>query len=138
MTMLARSNSIDLHRSKPGRRTGPALFAALLCGTALAMPAHAQEATATAEADAQDGNDIVVTGSLNALPVKDVGSVFGFDKTLVETPRSASTISDEQIERFGITEIYDLVAQSPGTFTNSFFGVGGALDIRGTDRKSVV
>ena len=100
MTMLARSNSIDLHRSKPGRRTGPALFAALLCGTALAMPAHAQEATATAEADAQDGNDIVVTGSLNALPVKDVGSVFGFDKTLVETPRSASTISDEQIERW--------------------------------------
>ncbi|NHN19844.1 Plug domain-containing protein, partial [Bacillus amyloliquefaciens] len=41
-------------------------------------------------------------------------------------------ISKEQIERFGITDIYDLVAQAPGTFTNSFFGVGGALDIRGT------
>ncbi|MEM9842196.1 MAG: TonB-dependent receptor plug domain-containing protein, partial [Pseudomonadota bacterium] len=27
--------------------------------------------------------------------------------------------------------IYGLVAQAPGTFTNSFFGVGGALDIRG-------
>jgi iron complex outermembrane receptor protein len=77
-------------------------------------------------------SDLVITGALDALPVTDVGSVFGFDKTLVETPRSASTISEEQMERFGITEIYDLVAQAPGTFTNSFFGVGGALDIRGT------
>ena len=77
-------------------------------------------------------DEIVVTGSLDALPLKNVGSIFGFDKTLVETPRSASTISKEQIERFGVTEIYDLVAQAPGTFTNSFFGVGGALDIRGT------
>jgi iron complex outermembrane receptor protein len=77
-------------------------------------------------------DELVVTGSLGALPLKNVGSIFGFDKTLVETPRSASTISSEQIERFGVTEIYDLVAQAPGTFTNSFFGVGGALDIRGT------
>ena len=74
---------------------------------------------------------IIVEGSLRALPVEDVGSVFGFDKTLVEIPRSASTISSEQIERFGITDIYGLVAQAPGTFTNSFFGIGGALDIRG-------
>jgi hypothetical protein len=28
-----------------------------------------------------------VSGSLGALPLKDVGSVFGFDKTLAETPR---------------------------------------------------
>src|SRR5258708_21754467 len=77
-------------------------------------------------------DEIVVTGSLDALPLKNVGSVFGFDKTLVETPRSASTISKEQIERFGVTEIYDLVAQAPVTFTNSFSGVGGALDTRGT------
>jgi len=75
---------------------------------------------------------VVVNGSLRALPVEDVGSVFGTDKSLVEIPRSASTISSEQLERFGITDIYGLVAQAPGTFTNSFFGVGGALDIRGT------
>ena len=105
-------------------------LAALLSGTALSAPAMAQDA---APAD-EPGNtqDIVVTGALEALPLKDVGTVFGFDKTLVETPRSASSISSEQIERFGITDIYDLVAQAPGTFTNSFFGVGGALDIRGT------
>lgn len=101
---------------------------ALLACTALTVPAFAQEAPA----DAPPEEEIIVTGSLNALPLKDVGTVFGFDKNLVETPRSASSISKEQMERFGVTEIYDLVAQSPGTFTNSFFGVGGALDIRGT------
>jgi iron complex outermembrane recepter protein len=104
-------------------------IATLLACTALTVPAFAQEA---ADADAPPEKEIVVTGSLNALPLKDVGTVFGFDKNLVETPRSASSISKEQMERFGVTEIYDLVAQSPGTFTNSFFGVGGALDIRGT------
>lgn len=101
--------------------------AGLLSCTALTTAARAQE-----PAPEEEGEEIVVTGALNALPVENVGSIFGFDKNLVETPRSASTVSSEQIERFGITDIYDLVAQAPGTFTNSFFGVGGALDIRGT------
>jgi len=114
-----------------GRRQFFALAAGLLCCTALSTPALAEEAEAEAEAEAPT-EDIVVTGALDALPVKGVGSVFGFDKTLTETPRSASSISAEQMERFGITDIYDLMAQTPGTFTNSFFGVGGALDIRGT------
>lgn len=110
------------------RRLVKGLVALLGC-TALTVPAFAQEAPA---ADEPKKEEIVVVGSLNALPVKDVGSIFGFDKNLVETPRSASTISKEQLERFGVSEIYDLVSQSPGVFTNSFFGVGGALDIRGT------
>ena len=121
LTALGRAAKHSLHRNRA--LTATAL--GLLSCTALSTPALAQE-------EAEDDEQIVITGALNALPLKDVGSVFGFDKTLVETPRSASTISSEQMERFGITEIYDLVAQAPGTFTNSFFGVGGALDIRGT------
>ena len=31
-----------------------------------------------------------------------------------------------------ITEIDDLVALTPGSFTQSFFGVAGSLDVRGT------
>lgn len=123
-----------LHARNSARPHKPlALLAAgLLSCTALTSTAWAQDA-APAPADAPDQDaEIVVTGALEALPLKNVGSIFGFNKTLLETPRSASTISSEQIERFGITNIYDLVAQSPGTFTNSFFGVGGALDIRGT------
>ncbi|WP_375428302.1 TonB-dependent siderophore receptor [uncultured Sphingomonas sp.] len=116
----------------PSRKSAILTVGALLFCTALTAPARAQEAAGTALPQEPNQEEVVVTGALNALPVEDVGSIFGFDKTLVETPRSASTISTEQIERFGITDIYDLVAQAPGTFTNSFFGVGGALDIRGT------
>lgn len=119
--------AIQGHHKLGDRRRARLAVAALLACSTLSTPVLAQE---TSERD-EDGS-IVVTGTLNALPIDDVGSVFGFDKTLTETPRSASSISQEQLERFGVTDIYDLVAQAPGTFTNSFFGVGGALDIRGT------
>ncbi|GHC82727.1 TonB-dependent receptor [Novosphingobium pokkalii] len=121
-------------KPQSNRGTRRALMAfALLAGAALAHPALADQA-APAPAPETDGDkpEIVVSGSLGALPLKDVGSVFGFDKTLAETPRAASSVSSEQLERFGITQIYDLVSQVPGTFTSSFFGTGGALDIRGT------
>ncbi|WP_206244012.1 TonB-dependent siderophore receptor [Novosphingobium terrae] len=122
-----------------GQRARRALMlASMLTCVTLSVPAFAADAPAPAPAPAPEPDpagdqkpDIVVQGSLGALPLKDVGSIFGFNKTLVETPRSASTVSKEQMERFGITQIYDLVSQSPGTFTSSFFGTGGALDIRG-------
>jgi len=113
------------------RKTLLRLTTSALCCAAVSAPALAQDAT-----DDETIDEIVVTGSLGALPLEDVGSIFGFDKTIVETPRSASTISSEQMERFGITDIYGLVAQSPGVFTNSFFGVAGALDIRGTPAET--
>lgn len=74
---------------------------------------------------------IEVTGSLGSLPGQDVEAVFGFGKSILETPRSASTISDEQMSRFNVSDIDELVAFAPGTFTQSFFGVAGSLDIRG-------
>lgn len=119
-----------------------AMLSALLLGsTGLTAPAFAADAPepqaqapegSPAGSSAKPDEPIVITGSLGALPLKGVGSVFGFDKTLAETPRAASSVSSEQLERFGITQIYDLVSQVPGTFTSSFFGTGGALDIRGT------
>ena len=126
----------------PGARQGSMIAASVLLScTALTSPALADQPTppsaaqgspSTPTPDAIKSDEIVVTGSLNALPIKDVGTVFGFNKTLVETPRSASSVSSEQLERFGITQIYDLVSQVPGTFSSSYFGTGGALEIRGT------
>ena len=76
--------------------------------------------------------EVVVVGNLGSLPDEEVPTVFGFGKSLLHTPRSASTVSHEMIARFGIRDIDELIAVSPGTFTQSFFGVAGALDIRGT------
>lgn len=97
---------------------------------ALASAAFGPQAFAQDDDEAID--EIIVEGSLRSLPTQNVGSVFGFDKTLLETPRSASTISSEQMERFDIGDIDELIALAPGTFTQSFFGVAGALDVRGT------
>ncbi|MCY3564622.1 MAG: TonB-dependent receptor plug domain-containing protein, partial [Gammaproteobacteria bacterium] len=76
--------------------------------------------------------EIVVTGDLDSLPGGFVQSVFGFDKSLLETPRSASTISSALLERFDMQDIDELIVLAPGSFTQSFFGVAGGLDIRGT------
>lgn len=59
-------------------------------------------------------------------------SVFGLNKALIETPRSASFASDLTLQRYGVQSIDDLTAISPGTYTASFYGVAGALNIRGT------
>ncbi|MEP1382648.1 MAG: TonB-dependent receptor [Paraglaciecola sp.] len=84
------------------------------------------------ESEEESVERIQVTGSLGSLPGQDVEAVFGFGKSILETPRSASTISQEQLERFSVSDIDELVAFAPGTFTQSFFGVAGSLDVRGT------
>ena len=76
--------------------------------------------------------ELVVVGDLGSLPDEDVQSVFGFGKSLLYTPRSASTVSDEMMARFDMRDIDELIAVAPGSFTQSFFGVAGSLDIRGT------
>ncbi|MEM6485123.1 MAG: TonB-dependent receptor plug domain-containing protein [Pseudomonadota bacterium] len=98
--------------------------------TALSTALGASVAQAQQD-DAQQIEEVVVTGSLRSLPGEDV-QIFGFGKSLLETPRSASTISFEQMDRFNVTDIDELVAFAPGTFTQSFFGVAGSLDVRGT------
>ena len=66
---------------------------------------------------AQEMEEIVVKGDLGSLPGENVQSVFGFNKSLLETPRSASTISEEMMERFNMQDIDELIALAPGSFT---------------------
>ena len=104
-------------------------WAAGIGALSLLIGAFATQALAQEDEEIEE---IIVKGSLRSLPTQNVGSVFGFDKTLLETPRSASTISSDQIDRFDIGDIDELVALAPGTYTQSFFGVAGSLDVRGT------
>ena len=76
--------------------------------------------------------EVLVVGDLGSLPDEDVQTVFGFGKSLLHTPRSASTVSEEMMARFDMRDIDELIAVAPGSFTQSFFGVAGSLDIRGT------
>ncbi len=77
-----------------------------------------------------------VEDDLGFLQTGPVGSVFGFDKSILETPRAVSSISAEFLEEFNVKGINDIVAFVPGTFTTSFFGVAGSLDVRGTSAEN--
>src|SRR5882757_10043362 len=97
-----------------------------LLGWAHVARAAAAEATPTV-------SEIVVTSDkVGLLERRPNDTVFGLNKPLVDTPRSASLISDLTIQRYGIQSIDNLVAIAPGTFTASFYGVPGSLNIRGT------
>lgn len=96
----------------------------------LAAVSAAQAADQLSEVDAV----VVVARDRNAglLEKQPNDTVFGLDKPLIETPRSASFVSDLTLQRYGIETIDGLTAVSPGTYTASFYGVPGALNIRGT------
>ena len=70
-------------------------------------------ASAVAAAAESEIEEVVVKGDLRSLPGENVESVFGFGKSLLETPRSASTISADQIDRFAIDDIDELMRSSP-------------------------
>ena len=85
-------------------------------------------------AQAQAVDEVVVTARDRAglLEREPSDTVFGLTRPLIETARSASFISDQTLDRFGVQTVDRLTAISPGTYTASFFGVPGALNVRGT------
>jgi iron complex outermembrane receptor protein len=111
----------------PSTRSVAAAVAAALVPLALSFDAAAQEAPA------EEVSEVVISGDrLDVMQTAPVDSVFGFGKSVQETPRSITTISNELLSKTLITELDDLVALTPGSFTQSFFGVAGSLDVRGT------
>lgn len=84
------------------------------------------------------GEEVVVTADrAGLLETKPSKTGFGLRKPLIETPRSASLVSDTTMERYGVETINDLTAVSPGTYTASFFGVPSAVASRGTLADSI-
>ncbi len=93
----------------------------------------ARAADATESDNSATVGEVVVTADKAGLLEKRPNStVFGIDKALIDTPRSASFVSDITLQRYGIQTIDKLTAVSPGTYTASYYGVPGSLNIRGT------
>jgi iron complex outermembrane receptor protein len=79
--------------------------------------------------------DILVTGARDLAGVVQKGSsstLFGIDTPLVDTPRSVTAIDEKLLSRYNIKSVYDFTTVAAGTFTGSFFGVPGAIAIRGS------
>ncbi len=128
------------NKQKPMRRTAAALLACALAAqaaTAAAQESAAEEESAEGVVELETFvAEEEVEDEFGILQTDPVDSVFGFGKTVLETPRSVSSISAEFLEQFNATGINDIVNFVPGTFTTSFFGVAGSLDIRGTSAEN--
>ena len=76
---------------------------------------------------------ITVTGDpVRLLETRANSAAFGLDKPLIETPRAITLVSDTTIARYGISGINDLTAITPSAYTASYYGVEGAVSLRGT------
>ena len=99
--------------------------------SALAQSALAEEDNETNVAELEDFVVSEVTDDLTILPSEPSDGAFGLDLTLLETPRSVTEVSADLIKSYGLRSVDDLVRLTPGAFTSSFFGIRGAMDIRG-------
>jgi iron complex outermembrane receptor protein len=70
----------------------------------------------------EDANRIV--------PNQPTRSVLGLDKTLYDTPRSATNISSEFIKALAIRNSEDIARIAPSTFSNFRFGLQGNVSVR--------
>ncbi|MDB6166224.1 MAG: fpvA 4 [Lacunisphaera sp.] len=110
-----------------------ALFVATLILPAAALsaqekpPAKEPEPVLVLEKFVTDGN---VADPLGVLPTTPSQSAFGFDKTVLDTPRSVSVISADVIDKMSLSAVEDLVRVVPGVFTVTRFGIQGAIDVR--------
>jgi iron complex outermembrane receptor protein len=91
--------------------------------------AVAPRAADTRRSDIVQMEDVLITADRlrsNALS----SAAFGFEKPLVDTPRSVAVINDDTIETFGLTAVEDLAGVVPGVFTTTRFGIQGSVDVR--------
>ncbi|MDQ8187976.1 TonB-dependent receptor [Pelagicoccus sp. SDUM812002] len=65
------------------------------------------------------------------LPTRPSSTSFGTPRELIETPRSLTQVESATADLFGIRTVNDFVAVTAGSFTGNYFGVAGALDVRG-------
>ena len=115
---------------------GVFLAFASVYNTALSDALSEQDEHSTKEEKLEE---IIVLASKNELGLEGsskLDSVFGFEKDLLLTARSVNSYTSEFLDEFNVTDINDLVSFVPSSFTTSFFGVGGSLDIRGSSAEN--
>jgi iron complex outermembrane recepter protein len=99
----------------------------LLAGLLFASPALAQETVET----------VTVTGDrAHLIETAPDDTALGLDLPLLETPRAVTAVSDATLDRYGISGVDTLTAITPSSYTASYYGVEGAVNLRGTLAES--
>lgn len=104
---------------------------------ALQAQEAAEPTQATAEEAAASGGEVtelsdltVTEDPLRALSNEPTASSFGFTKPPLETPRTVSFVSEEQLNLFGVSTVQDLVRVVPGVYTTTRYGLQGGINVR--------
>ena len=104
-----------------------------ILGVIAATAAFADDAKPTEKKDddVTQLSDISVTENpLNSISNAPSASSFGFTKPLLETPRTVSLVSEEQLTLMGITTVEDLTKAVPGVYTTTRYGLQGGINVR--------
>jgi len=126
------------HHAQPSSRLRRLLPVLALCSCLAPVPGRAESPEPTPPAEKTE--EVVKIDKLVArpeddlyavLPERDSASVFGTERSQQDTPRSVTLIESTLIDLYGIQTVNDFVAVTAGTFTGNYFGVPGALDVRG-------
>ncbi len=80
---------------------------------------------------------VTVTGDqAHLIDLQPSETAFGIAKPLLETPRAITIVSDTTLDRYGVTGVDTLSAITPSAYTASYYGVEGAVNLRGTLAES--
>ena len=80
---------------------------------------------------------VTVTGDrAHLIELQPSETAFGIAKPLLETPRAVTVVSDTTLDRYGVTGVDILSAITPSAYTASYYGVEGAVNLRGTLAES--
>lgn len=123
--------------TKPSPMTKHSLTRLLILA-AIAAGAFAQETTPPASS--APGDDVLQLEkfSVNGVPIEQVvlptarpfNSVFGFDRSILDTPRNVTIISREQLTSISIQDVRDFSKLTASSYTRSNFGAPTTPDIR--------
>jgi iron complex outermembrane recepter protein len=84
------------------------------------------------DSDVATLSDVTVTEDpLRSLSNEPSASSFGFAKPLLETPRTVTFVSEEQLRLYGVSTVEDLSRLVPGTYTTTRYGLQGGISVRG-------
>ncbi|HEX4370926.1 MAG TPA: TonB-dependent receptor plug domain-containing protein, partial [Rhizomicrobium sp.] len=76
---------------------------------------------------------VTVTGDrAHLIETQPDDTALGLELPLLETPRAVTAVSDTTLDRYGITGVDTLTAITPSAYTASYYGVEGAVNLRGT------
>jgi len=92
--------------------------------------AQDEEAGAVIELDTYvvENVELDELGIMPSRPIEGFGAGY---TSIKEIPRSITTVESSMIDQYNIENVNDFVRIAAGTYTGNYFGVPGALDVRG-------